>query len=367
MNLATAICLSLLVTLAVSACSQESSQPAGAVNTDQAAADPGYKATIRWTSYGVPHVQAEDWKGLGYGFAYATARDAICVIARDLVMVNGGLSNHFGAEDGNLESDVFYNAVLTDKELSGFMADQSPQAADFTSGYVAGYNRYLEDHQDALPASCQGEPWVRPMTDLDIARLTTGVGIRYGLGRLQKEIAAAAPPFDDGMNAASAFTTDFSLPAGYGSNAVALGGDLTKSGRGLLFGNPHYPWHGSSRFHLIHTTIPGELDVMGVSLLTTSRVSIGFNRDIAWSHTVSTALRSTFYELSLHPEDPMQYRFGDGYRRIEAVAVPVTTRNEAGKPITAEHTCTSVTTARSWNRQHCRGTTRKPTRFAMRT
>ena len=48
-----------------------------------------YDAEIRWTSYGIPHVKAEDWASLGYGFAYATATDALCVIARDVITVNG--------------------------------------------------------------------------------------------------------------------------------------------------------------------------------------------------------------------------------------------------------------------------------------
>jgi acyl-homoserine-lactone acylase len=176
------------------------------------------------------------------------------------------------------------------------------------------------------------------MTELDMARLNIGVGIRYGLGRVQKEMASAAPPVDEGMADVARVESDFSLPVGYGSNAVGLGRALTESGRGLLFGNPHYPWHGSSRFHLIHLTLPGEVDVMGVSLLTTSRVSIGFNKDIAWSHTVSTALRSTFYELTLHPEDPLQYQYGDGYRPLEAVTVPVTSSDENGQPVTVERT-----------------------------
>lgn len=338
MNRLTSTCLSLLAGCLLAACSEDG-PPAEAELTTNDIAE--YQATIRWTSFGVPHVQADDWKGLGYGFAYATARDAVCVIARDLVMVSGNQSRHFGAQNGNLESDIFHNAILTETEIAGFAANQSAQSADFTSGYVAGYNRYLEDHQGALPASCAEEPWVRLMTDEDIARLTIGVGIRYGLGRLQREMAAAAPPVggigENAMQGAAAFVTDFSRPVGYGSNAVAIGRDLTASGRGLLFGNPHYPWHGSSRFHLIHTTIPGQLDVMGVSLLTTSRVSIGFNRDIAWSHTVSTALRSTFYELSLHPDDPMQYRFDDEYLPIQQVRVPVTIRDGNGKVATAEH------------------------------
>ena len=37
----------------------------------QAAEDATYQANIRWTSYGIPHVKADDWGSLGYGFAYA--------------------------------------------------------------------------------------------------------------------------------------------------------------------------------------------------------------------------------------------------------------------------------------------------------
>ena len=321
-----------LLTGLFAGCSETPEPVSGSAAADGSAE---FETTIRWTSYGIPHVRASDWKGLGYGFAYATARDAVCVIARDLIMVNGEQSRYFGPDDGHLESDVFHNAILTGDRLSGYLSTQSSRSAAFSRGYVAGYNRFLEDHAGRLPAGCRAATWVRPMTDADMARLAIGIGIRYGLGRVQKEMAAAAPPTEPDI---ARVTTDFSRPAGFGSNAVAFGSALTASGRGLLFGNPHYPWHGSSRFHLIHLTLPGELDVMGVSLLTTSRVSIGFNRDIAWSHTVSTALRSTLYELSLHPEDPLRYRYGDGYRALRAVTVPVTGTDAAGAPVAVNHT-----------------------------
>ena len=41
-----------------------------------------YDTQIRWTSYGIPHVKADDWGSLGFGFAYATARDAVCVLRK---------------------------------------------------------------------------------------------------------------------------------------------------------------------------------------------------------------------------------------------------------------------------------------------
>ena len=296
-----------------------------------------YKVDIRWTSHGIPHVKADDWASLGYGFSYATATDAVCVIAKDLVMVNGEMSRYFGQEDGNLESDVFHKSVLTADKVAAFNSVQTERARSFSSGYVAGYNRYLRDQ--TLPASCAGQPWVKPMAADDVTRLAMGVGVRYGLGRFKSEITHAAP--DAGADAldvaATIDNTQWELPEGIGSNAVAVGSALSASGKGILLGNPHYPWHGSSRFHLIHTTIPGELDVMGTSLLNTNRVSIGFNKDVAWTHTVSTAMRFTLYQLSLNPDDPMQYEYDGEYLDIEPKVVRVTVgEGEAAQEL--EHT-----------------------------
>lgn len=286
-----------------------------------------FKTLIRWTSYGIPHVKADDWAGMGYGFAYATATDGVCVIAYDVMIVNGELSRFLGPENGNLQSDVFHRGLLTADRLIAFSMMQSGNEHEFSRGYVAGYNRYLRDHADDLPTACTGKPWLQAITQDDLVRLTMGVGIRYGLGRFQKGIASAKPPAETfaATGVAPALIADnfHDLEMGIGSNAIALGSDVTESGRGILFGNPHYPWQGSSRFHMIHTTIPGQLDVMGASLLTTNRVGIGFNKDIAWSHTVSTALRFTLYELQLNPDNPMEYKYGDEYRSIVASRVDV--------------------------------------------
>ena len=278
--------------------------------------------SVRWTSFGIPHVKADDWTSLGYGYAYATATDGVCVIARDIVAVNGNSLKYFGEDQR--ASDLFHRAVITDALIDQYNNSQSERAKDFNAGYVAGYNRYLADHANKLPASCANAEWVRPMQIDDMVRLTIGVGIRYGLGRYTQNIATAQPPTKTaykaqaisniGVGAASAKTE----PAPLASNAVAFGRDVTDNGRGILFGNPHYPWMGPSRFHLIHMTVPGQVDVMGTSLLTTAGVSIGFNYNVAWSHTVSTGMRATLYKLDLNPDNPTQYSFDGEYRDMEA-------------------------------------------------
>ncbi|MEM7678045.1 MAG: penicillin acylase family protein, partial [Myxococcota bacterium] len=113
-----------------------------------------------------------------------------------------------------------------------------------------------------------------------------------------------------------------------GSNAYGLGANVTANGRGMLLGNPHEPWTGVDRFYQAHLQIPGELDVMGVTQFASPVVVIGFNRDIAWSHTISAAKRFTLFELSLDPEDPLAYFVTTPggrveRRQIEAVTVEV--------------------------------------------
>ena len=283
-----------------------------------------YQTEVRWTSYGIPHVKANDWGSLGYGFAYATANDAICVLGRDITVVNGELTRFFGGQDGNLDSDIFHKAILPNDRLENFARAQSPRANAFSAGYVAGYNRYLRDHANDLPKRCENAPWLRPITENDVIRLAMGVGIRYGLGRFRSEIAGASPEAG-GQELAQ---TQWHWPIGIGSNAVAVGSDLSASKRGILLGNPHYPWHGPSRFHMIHATIPGEVDVMGSSLLNTSRIAIGFNKDMAWTHTVSTALRFTLYQLELG-EDRLSYRYDGVLRPLRKQTVSVTDANGA--------------------------------------
>lgn len=315
-------------------------------SNDDAASKQRYNATVRWTAHGVPHIKAEDWGSLGYGFAYAVATNTVCTLAREFVTVRGEQSKFFGPEAGRLEADIFHKSVITDQALVHAAARVPAEMAAMLDGYIAGYNRYLGDHTGAdaegnpLPASCRNQPWVRPIDSSDLARMSIGVGIRYGVGSSPAAIANAAPPSKDDKVTlvpppAAPATEDVTM---FGSNAIAFGKDATTNGKGLLLGNPHYPWSGSSRFHMAHLTLPGELDVMGVGLISTPFIGIGFNHDVAWSHTVSTGLRYTLYELALDPNDPLSYRYGKETRKLTPRTVTIEVRQPDGSVKAEERT-----------------------------
>jgi acyl-homoserine-lactone acylase len=90
-----------------------------------------------------------------------------------------------------------------------------------------------------------------------------------------------------------------------GSNAVAVGRQRSQDGKGMLLANPHFPWFGGLRFYQMHLTIPGQLDVMGSALPGLPVINIGFNRHLAWTHTVDTSSHFTLYRLQLDPQNPL--------------------------------------------------------------
>ncbi|MFT6092929.1 MAG: acyl-homoserine-lactone acylase, partial [Pseudohongiellaceae bacterium] len=242
----------------------------GAPTMSGVSAEPAQEeVSLRWTSHGIPHVKANSWEGLGYGFAHAVATNTVCVLAKELITVRGETAKYFGDAGQNINGDAFHKALLNPSKINEYLASASQENKEMDKGYAAGYNNFLEVNRGQLPASCNNADWVKPIDVNDLAKLALGSGIRYGLGRVTAEIATAAP----GMELASLDTMDlFVDPDMVGSNALAFGSELTDNGRGVLLGNPHYPWHGASRFHMAHLTLPGEMDVMGVGLISTQRI-----------------------------------------------------------------------------------------------
>ena len=168
-----------------------------------------------------------------------------------------------------------------------------------------------------LPKACRDAAWVRPMTWQDVLRLNEDKMRLASAEGFAGAIVAAAPP-SAAKTAGSAVTLFEPHPVlEFGSNGWAFGSEVT-GGPGVLLGNPHFPWATTNRFWQVHQTIPGTLDVMGVTLSGLPSVVIGFNPSIAWTHTVSTDRHFTFFELTLDPNDPTVYLV-DGRRETMQV------------------------------------------------
>ncbi|WP_121750619.1 penicillin acylase family protein [Streptomyces sp. E2N166] len=317
----------------------------------------GLSAVIRYTEYGIPHIVAKDYANLGFGTGWAQAADQVCTLADGFVTVRGERSRYFGADAGsdpalssaatNLSSDLYFRGVRRAGTVEKLLAEPAPRgpsrdSEELMRGFAAGYNAWLEQNRITDPA-CRGASWVRPVTSLDVAARGFALAVLGGQGRAVDGITAAQPPAGstgaapEGKPGADAtaraarelFAAD---NAGMGSNAVAFGGHTTANGRGLLLGNPHYPWHGGRRFWQSQQTIPGRLNVAGGSLLGTTTVSIGHNAHVAWSHTVATGVPLNLHRLTLDPADPTVYLVDGRRERMTKRSVTVPVKN--GAPVT---------------------------------
>ncbi|MEE1808972.1 acylase [Streptomyces sp. BE133] len=290
----------------------------------------GLSAVIRYTEYGIPHIVAKDYANLGFGNGWAQAADQVCTLADGFVTLRGERSRYFGpdsAPDGslssatkNLSSDLYFRGVRESHTVENLLkvpapAGRSRDVKELERGWAAGYNAWLAQNRITDPA-CRGADWVRPVTTLDVAVRGFALSVLGGQGRGIDAITAAQPPTGTSQtpglpspgDAADAAQRLLSTQnADMGSNAVAFGGSTTANGRGLLLGNPHYPWQGGRRFWQSQQTIPGELNVSGGSLLGSTTVSIGHNENIAWSHTVATGVTLNLHQLTLDPADPTAY------------------------------------------------------------
>jgi len=277
---------------------------------------PSFSATVQRTEFGIPHIVADDYRGLGYGLGYSFAEDNICSLASEIVTAEGEQSLYFGDTPGNNRNDIFYTWYNTPEKRMELLAAQEPEVRDAIRGYAAGYSRYLRDTGvDNIDPSCAGEPWVREIDETDLAAVYNKGNLRGGLSNFVAPIVLAQPPGAQTLTAAVSDVKSVEIDLSNinvtkgGSNAYALGAEVTENGRGMLYGNPHEPWQGVQRFYEFHLTIPGEIDVMGAGQQGQPFVNIGFNKDVAWSHTVSTAKRFTFYQLQLVDGDPLKYKY----------------------------------------------------------
>lgn len=299
--------------------------------------------TLKRNGQGVPLIQAATLSGAAAGLGFAYAQDNFCLLQDYIMTVNGDRSRYLGpaapvpmqlerASTANLASDVFYRFYVDGARADQLYAGADEGTRELIAGYVSGVNRYIsQTPANAMDPACRAKPWVRPITAADMHKILVDKTILASGGNFVDAFAGAAPP---GVPAPALGKSSAQLGMDklrdaarpelpLASNAWAFGRD-TVHGRGsLLLGNPHFPWTGSNRFYQARMTVPGVLDVTGAALGGVPIIQIGFNKNMSWTHTVSTGRRFTFFELSLKPGDPLTYLVDGLEKRMEAVDVNV--------------------------------------------
>lgn len=309
---------------------------------------------IERTTYGIPHISSDNLSGLGFGSGYAQAQDHICVLAEGYVKVNGERSKYFGpdgeidSDNANIISDFGYKALGLKEYAILNYSRLSEESKDLISGFASGYNFYLDKMTSGiqkLPKECAESAWVRPVSPADVLAYLLSLSIVASSEQFVDGIYNAQPYDEIGSppDPSSSRQANTKLVRGklfpserstifppkmndlkLGSNGWALGKETTQNGKGILLANPHYPLYGNLKFWQSHAIVRGDLDVAGASLLGLPGViGIGFNKDIAWTHTVSSSERLVIYKLMLNHSNKEEYIFNGETKRVQKRALVI--------------------------------------------
>ena len=287
-------------------------------------------ADIRWADYGVPYITADSLEGVAFGSGYAFARDNACILADQVVRFNSQRSMYFGpdsvpgnGDSMNLISDFAYKSLDIRGNVETQLESLSVETRALAQGYAAGYNKFISERAADVPLPCNGQPWMQPIDEVDMLVYAQGVALLPGAANFIEAMFVAVPPGESFAPEMAALMDENEGPSQYsfnqelmaniglpdpnpmdmGSNGWGLGADFT-GGQGMLLANPHFPHSGNQRFWQSGIEIPGEMKVVGGSLSGfPGLINIGYNENVAWTHTFSTAQRFVVYQLELDMAD----------------------------------------------------------------
>ena len=273
------------------------------------------RAEIRRDTFGVPHILAVDEEAAGFAFGYAMAEDHAAEIGRRYLQARGEAARHFGPAD--VDSDLamrrFDNAAAARRALA---QDIGRDFRRWLQGFAAGVNHYAAAHRATLPAWM---PVVEPSDPL-------------AYGRMFAILAAVRPPARLLEKYAPGPLFGLAVPDTRrdepGSNALALAGTKTTSGRPILLGNPHLGW--SSLYWEAHVTVPGRINFYGSTLVGIPVLRAGFNDRLGYVQTNNGPDLEDIYSLPLVPARPGVYLHNRRERPIERRRAAVEVRQADG-------------------------------------
>src|SRR5688572_15123325 len=290
------------------------------LDTDTLAA----QAVIRRDDFGVPHILAQTEEAAAFAFGYAQAEDHAVEIGRRYIAARGEAALHFG--QGAIDSD--FNMARFDNmaEARRGLDDVSDLYRRVIGAFAAGVNSYVSQHRSELPA------WMPRITAIDVLASTRASAVNDLAGpslprqlrqkyEADSEASGSRPPAPGPWPPVE--WTD--QP---GSNAFALGGARTASGKPILLGNPHLSW--SSLYWEAHVRVPGRIDFYGSTLAGIPVLRAGFNDRLGFVTTNNAPDLDDALALQVDPSRADSYLFDGRSRRLTRRDFSIKVRNDNG-------------------------------------
>lgn len=239
--------------------------------------------SVGFDSRGVPHIRARNLEDALFAQGYVTAQDRL--FQMDVLRRYSG---------GDLAEILGETAVPTDEESRRLrlrrIAEQAyatlpPADRAAAAAYARGVNAFISTHLNDLPLeftllNYQPRPWSVVDTLLIYLHMFRDLTSTWKTDLLKRNLLAGGEA--DKVN--FLFPTRTAGDFQPGSNAWAISGAHTASGKPLLSNDPHLEYSIPGIWYMTHLECP-EMDVSGVALPGAPGVIIGHNRRIAWGMT----------------------------------------------------------------------------------
>lgn len=268
------------------------------------------QVVIHRDEWGVPHITGPTDASVVFGSAYAQCEDYFWQVEETYIQCLGRYAEVVG--EAGLDNDTKVALWQIVEKSREDYRDLPKKLKDFCEAFAAGYNYYL-----------QKNPRVRPrlLTRLEpyhVLCFERSLMLQRLLGHAHAPQARLAPMLEE-------------MRASTGSNQWAIGPSKTAAGTAMLFVNPHQPWFGTGSFTELHVRSDEGWNFSGSTFPGGPFPTMGHNEYLGWAYTVNEPDVGDVYRLTFdHPTDPLQYRYGDGWKRAEEWQWVIRVKTDSG-------------------------------------
>ncbi|MCV4274038.1 penicillin acylase family protein [Pseudomonas capsici] len=293
--------------------------------------------SVRYDERGVPHIRAGNEADMYRALGYVHAQDRLFQMEMLRRLARGELAEILGPN--LVGTDKLFRSLRIREHADAYVARQNPDTPTWKAlqAYLDGINQYQDTHARPMEFDVLGIP-KRPFTAEDT--LSIGGYLAYSFaaafrseplltyvrdqlgpqylkvfdldwhpqGMLDQKPALASADWKD-LNTLAQLSHEAVAAAGLpqfeGSNAWAVSGSRTKSGKPLLAGDPHISFSVPSVWYEAQLSAPG-FELYGHYQALNPFAFLGHNMDFGWSLTMFQNDDVDLIAEKTNPENPNQ-------------------------------------------------------------
>ena len=313
------------------------------------------KVTVYFDDIGVPHINAKNQKDAYVALGYVHAQDRLWQMELMRRIAAGRLSEVFGKD--LLKVDRFFGGLGIEEAANKTIAtlDKASEAYILTQAYLDGINQYINEGKTPLEFTLLGlekEKYTikdiynvfgymsfsfaaAHKTDPLLTEIKEKLGASYLnelLGSYNENLTIIKNKTPDKINATiskavASIMDDLPVSPFIGSNSWVIAPEKTKNGKVIFANDPHIEFSQPSVWYQNHIKTPN-FEIYGFNVALMPFPLLGHNREYAYGLTMLENDDINFYVEENNPDNPLEYKTPNGFKKYELVDKTIHVKNE---------------------------------------